>query len=53
MGELTDQQREEVSRMAERIVGKVLHSPIKALKEEARSGKGTEADRSARRLFGL
>ena len=53
MGDLTDLQREEVGRMAERIVGKMLHSPIRALKEEARSARGAEAERMLRRLFGL
>jgi glutamyl-tRNA reductase len=52
-GGLTDEQRQEVSLLAKRIVGKILHSPITALKEEARGGNGAEMDRWVRRLFGM
>ena len=39
--------------MAHRIVRKMLHSPINALKEEARGGNGAELNRAVRRLFGI
>ena len=52
-GGLTDEQRQEVSRLAKRIIGKILHSPITALKEEARGGNGAEMNRLVRRLFGM
>jgi glutamyl-tRNA reductase len=51
LGELTEEQREEVGRMAHRIVRKMLHSPIEVLKDEARRGNGAEMERSVKRLF--
>jgi len=53
LGDLSDEQRREMSQMASRIVGKILHSPIQAIKEDARRGDGAETDRMIRRLFGL
>jgi glutamyl-tRNA reductase len=53
LGGLTEEQQREVSRMAHRIVRKLLHSPISALKEEARGGNGAEMNRWVRRLFGI
>jgi len=56
LGELSDEDRreleQEVTQMAERIVAKMLHSPIKALKEEARAGNAAEMEALLRRLFG-
>ena len=53
MGELTEAQRGELEMMARRIVRKVLHSPIRALKESARDGAGEEMRKAVRWLFGL
>ncbi len=39
--------------MVERIVGKILHSPIKALKKETRAGGAAEMEALLRRLFGM
>ena len=50
---LTDRERREVALMAHRIVGKILHSPLNALNEEARGRNGAEISRSVRRLFGI
>ena len=49
----TDADRDAVARSVDRIVNKLLHPPLEALKEEARTGEhGTLLD-SFRRLFGL
>ncbi len=53
LGDLTDEQRLEIARLAHRIVAKMLHSPITALKEEARRGKAAEMETWVRRLFGI
>ncbi|MHC5057382.1 MAG: glutamyl-tRNA reductase [Planctomycetota bacterium] len=53
MGDLTEAQRRELDMMARRIVRKVLHSPIRALKESASDGAGDEMRRAVRWLFGL
>ena len=53
LSSLTEDQQREVSRMAHRIVRKILHSPISALKEEARGGNVAEINRLVRRLFGI
>ena len=49
----TDADRDAVERSVDRIVNKLLHPPLEALKDEARRGEhGTLLD-SFRRLFGL
>ncbi len=53
LGDLTDEQRREVGLMARRIVGKVLHSAARALREEARAGNGAQMKESIRRIFGV
>ncbi len=53
MGDLTEAQRRELDMMARRIVRKILHSPIRALKESARDGAGEDVRRAVRWLFGL
>ncbi len=53
LGELSDEQRHELAHMAQRIVGKMLHPPITALKDEARQGNGKETEEMIRRIFGL
>jgi glutamyl-tRNA reductase len=50
--ELTEKEKEEVRRMAERILGKVIHKPLEVIKDEAREGR-RDALRLFRRLFGL
>lgn len=45
--------REEVSRLTERLVGKILHPPTEALREASRNGRALEAVEWARRFFGL
>jgi glutamyl-tRNA reductase len=53
MGELTEAQQRELDMMVRRIVRKILHSPIRALKESARDGAGEEMRSAVRWLFGL
>jgi glutamyl-tRNA reductase len=53
LADLSEDQRGEVSQMAHRIVNKILHTPIAALKDTARTGDGHLMQRSARKLFGL
>jgi glutamyl-tRNA reductase len=50
---LSEEQKREVGMLAHRIVNKILHPPIKSLKESARGGAGAQAEQSARKLFGL
>jgi glutamyl-tRNA reductase len=53
MGALTEAQQRELDMMARRIARKILHSPIRALKESARNGRGEEMRKAVRWLFGL
>jgi glutamyl-tRNA reductase len=53
LGDLTPEQRETVEGLAASIVNKLLHSPLVALKDEARSKNGAQYVEAARRLFNL
>lgn len=50
---LSEKDREEVERLAERLVGKFLHPPTEALREASRNGRALEAVEWARKFFGL
>jgi glutamyl-tRNA reductase len=50
---LPDDQKEEVRGLVHRILGKVLHNPTAALKDEAADGRGHVIKELARRLFGI
>ena len=49
----TDRDRDAVERSVDRIVNKLLHPPLEALKDEARRGEHATLLDSFRRLFGL
>lgn len=51
--ELTEDQRIAVERIVESVVAKLLHGPIKKLKDESRSGDGSPCANSVRELFDL
>ncbi|NUN15820.1 MAG: glutamyl-tRNA reductase [Myxococcales bacterium] len=51
--ELTDEQRVAVERITEGVVAKLLHNPIKKLKDESRSGDGSPCANMVRELFDL
>lgn len=50
---LSEEQRREVERMAERFQSRLLHGPLSALHEEAGRGAGRSIIQVIRRLFGL
>ena len=53
LGALTPSQRRRVASMARRIVGRILHQPIAALKDDAGRTGGPQLARTLRRLFDL
>jgi glutamyl-tRNA reductase len=53
MGDLSVEQRETLEGLATSIINKLLHSPLVALKDEARSKNGALYIEAARRLFNL
>lgn len=53
LGELDEQERGIVERMAHRIMNKVLHSPTVSLREQAANGNGEEVASMVRDLFNL
>ena len=53
LGELDEQERSVVERMAHRIMNKVLHSPTVSLREQAANGNGEEVATVVRDLFNL
>ena len=50
---LNDSDREQIERTVERIVNKLLHPPLEALKDEAREGTPHGLINALKRLFGL
>ncbi|WP_010584229.1 glutamyl-tRNA reductase [Schlesneria paludicola] len=50
---LGDRDREQIERTVERIVNKLLHPPLEALKDEAREGTPHGLINALKRLFGL
>jgi len=53
MGQLSPEQREALEGLAASIINKLLHAPLVALKDEARSKNGALYIEAARRLFNL
>ena len=50
---LTEKDREQIERSVERVVNKLLHPPLEALKDEAREGTPHGLISALKRLFGL
>jgi glutamyl-tRNA reductase len=53
LGRLSPEQREVVDGLVASIINKLLHSPLVALKDEARSKNGALYAEAVRRLFNL
>lgn len=53
LGDLSQKEREEIEYLTNRVVNKLLNSPIEAIREEAASGDGYRLTDAAQRLFGL
>ena len=53
LGSLSPEQREAVDGLVASIINKLLHSPLVALKDEARSKNGAQYVEAVRRLFNL
>jgi glutamyl-tRNA reductase len=51
--DVDEAQRREMEELLRRVVGKVLHQPLTALRAGCRNGNGAEAIAWTRRLFGL
>ena len=51
--DLSPEQRDEVGVLVHRVLGKLLHSPTKALNRASKNGSGREAVDWARQFFGL
>jgi len=53
LGELGEQDRQEISRFADRLVNKLLHPPLESLRDEARNGTPHALLDALKRLFQL
>jgi len=53
LGDISEKEREEIEYLTNRIVNKLLNSPIEAIREEAASGDGYRLTDAAQRLFRL
>jgi glutamyl-tRNA reductase len=53
LGDLSDDQRHAVEELTRAVVNKLLHTPLRHLKEAASAGQAAEAARTYREIFGL
>ena len=53
LGSLSAPQKAEIEKMVQRVVGKILHLPLRAIRDEAQSGKVKEMEAAVRKIFGI